>query len=77
MKIVKLDILLPNKIGHCGGKNYVSGKVFLNATALPRWSEIIIIIIVILLLLLLFSDNLHQENQESEAEATQNKSNIQ
>ena len=39
LKIVKLDILLPNKIGHCGGKNYVSGKVLLNATALPRWSD--------------------------------------
>ena len=39
LKIVKLYILLPNKIGHCGGKNYVSGKVLLNATALPRWSD--------------------------------------
>ena len=39
LKIVKLDILLPNKIGHYGGKNYVSGKVLLNATALPRWSD--------------------------------------
>ena len=39
LKIVKLDILLPNKIGHCGGKNYVSRKVLLNATALPRWSD--------------------------------------
>ena len=39
LKIVKLDILLPNKIDHCGGKNYVSGKVLVNATALPRWSD--------------------------------------
>ena len=39
LKMVKLDILLPNKIGHCGGKYYVSGKVLLNATALPRWSD--------------------------------------
>ena len=39
LKIVKLDILLPNKISHCRGKKYVSGKVLLNATALPRWSD--------------------------------------
>ena len=39
LKIVKLDILLPNKISHCGGKNYVSEKLLLNATALPRWSD--------------------------------------
>ena len=39
LKIVKLDILLSNKISHCGEKNYVSGKVLLNATALPRWSD--------------------------------------
>ena len=39
LKVVKLDILLPNKISHCGGKNYVSGKVLLKATALPRWSD--------------------------------------
>ena len=39
LKIVKLDVLLPNKIGHCGGKNYVSVKVLLNATALPGWSD--------------------------------------
>ena len=38
LEIVKLNILLPNKIGDCGGKNYVSGKVLLNATTLPRWS---------------------------------------
>ena len=38
LKIVKLDILLLNKISRSGGKNYVSGKVLLNSTALPRWS---------------------------------------
>ena len=39
LKIVKLDIMLANKISHSDEKNYVSGKVLLNATALPRWSD--------------------------------------
>ena len=39
LKIVKLYILLPNKIGTVVDKNYVCGKVLLNATALPRWSD--------------------------------------
>ena len=58
LKIVKLDILLPNKISHCGGKNYASGKVLLNATALPRWSELLL-----LLLLLLFIENVYMPLQ--------------
>ena len=39
LKIVKLDIFSRTRLATVVEKNYVSGKVLLNATALPRWSD--------------------------------------